>query len=145
MAGALDLQLAELRAGFFDTESVRRSLDAATRKSLSKFGAFVRTRARSSVRKRKKVSEPGAPPSSHEGSLKRLILFAYDPARKSVVIGPARFERGEAPPLLEYGGTVVRQGRDGPRRLVYRPRPFIGPAAAAELPRLGDAIRSAIN
>lgn len=143
--GPFDFGLGELKAGFFDTEAVRRQLDRAARAALSKFGAFVRTRARTSVRKRKAVSAPGGPPSSHEGSLRKLILFAFDPARKSVVIGPARFKRGEAPPLLEYGGTVVRQTRDGPRRMVYRPRPFIGPAAAAELPRLGSLIRSAVR
>ena len=115
------------KAFFFDRAAVERAVDNGTRRALSKFGAFVRQRARTSIRKRKATSKPGSPPSSHEGSLRRLILFAYDPGRKSVVIGPA---------LLEYGGTVARTGRDGNMRVLhYRPRPYMNPAFRAELPK----------
>lgn len=121
---------------FFDRAAVERAVDNGTRRALSRFGSFVRQRARTSIRKRKATSKPGSPPSSHEGSLRRLILFAYDPSRKSVVIGATPFKRGEAPALLEYGGTVTRKGRDGNLRVLhYRPRPFMAPAFKAELPK----------
>lgn len=135
-----DARLEVLQAGFFDTEAVRRAADAVTRAALSRFGAFTRQRARSSIRKRKKVSAPGQPPSSHEGSLKRLILFAYDATRKSVVVGPVKFARGEAPRLLEHGGTTVRGGTSGPRTLTYRARPFVGPAARTELDKFPETL-----
>ena len=98
------------KAMFFDRKAVTDAVDRAARKVLSKFGAFVRTAAKHSIRKRKAVSQPGQPPSSHAGHLRRLIFFGYDPARKSVVIGPTPFRsEAEAPPLLEYGGRAVRQ------------------------------------
>ena len=123
---------------FFDSKAVIGAVDRATHKVFSRFGAFVRTAAKHSIRKRKAVSQPGSPPSSHAGHLRRLIFFGYESARKSVVIGPTPF-RGpaEAPPLLEYGGKARRRGRKG--RMVmatYRPRPFMGPAFEAEKPKL---------
>ena len=123
---------------FFDSKKVLSAVDRGTRKVLSKFGAFVRTTARHSIRKRKAISEPGRPPSSHTGHLKRLIFFGYDTGRRSVVIGPTPF-RGpaEVPGLLEYGGRAVRPDRKGKKVLAtYRPRPFMGPAFDREKPKL---------
>jgi len=127
-----------VKALFFESAAVLQKVDAATRKVLSKFGAFVRTTARHSIRKRRKVSYPGKPPSSHVGTLKRLIFFGYDLSARSVVIGPAPFRSTvEAPPLLEYGGTASRQDRKGRRVLArYAARPFMGPAFAKEQSKL---------
>ncbi|MCC7409956.1 MAG: hypothetical protein IT442_17955 [Phycisphaeraceae bacterium] len=126
----------KIKSLFFDRPAVIGAVDRATRKVLSKFGAFVRTGARHSIRPRKKISAPGSPPSSHEGSLKRLIYFAYEPARRSVVIGPVPFKEGQAPALLEYGGrtTLVRRGKRV--RAHFRGRPFMGPAFEREKPKL---------
>ena len=44
----------EMTQLFFDSKKVRRSVDRATRRVLSRFGSFVRRTARSSIRKRKK-------------------------------------------------------------------------------------------
>lgn len=105
---------------FFDRQVVLDSMDKAERKVLSKFGAFVRKRARTSIRKRKKPSAPGTPPSSHVGSLRRGILFAFEPEQHTVVIGPLFFPKGTGkrtgviqrshtvPEILEYGGTLVK-------------------------------------
>jgi len=49
---------------FFDSKKVVSATDRATRRVLSRFGAFVRRTAKQSIRKRKKVSQPGSPPSS---------------------------------------------------------------------------------
>jgi hypothetical protein len=102
---------------FFDAPKIVAAVDRATRQVLSKFGAYVRTAARSSIRKRRRISEAGSPPSSHTGILKRFLYFGYDPERESVVIGPARTnqifvdgngqpEGGLVPPVLEYGGRI---------------------------------------
>jgi len=48
---------------FFDTKAVMRATDKATRRVLSKFGAFVRRSARSSIRKRKRTSAPASRPA----------------------------------------------------------------------------------
>lgn len=132
---------------FFDRQAVISKVDAATRRVLSKFGAFVRQTAKNSIWKRKRISKPGRPPSSHIGLLRKFIWFGYDADRRSVVIGPARLNqkgRGEAPALLEYGGetTLVRHGRRVRAR--FRPRPFMGPAFEKEIPQLPAMWRGSI-
>jgi len=141
----IDLRIKNL---FFDKPAVVRKVDATTRRVLSKFGAFVRRAARSSIRKRKRVSAPGQPPSSHTGLLKRFIWFGYDPRKESVVIGPARLSqngRGEAPALLEYGGVTPVTHRGKRRQGKVRPRPFMNPAFENELPKLPAMWRDSIR
>ena len=126
---------------FFDTDRVKRAADTATRKVLSKAGAFIRTAAKSSIRKRKAISAPGQPPSSHTGLLKKFIFFGYDANRKTVVVGPMRLNQkiGAAPEALEHGGasTVVsgRRGKRRKRRIRIAARPFMGPAMRQEMPK----------
>jgi hypothetical protein len=134
--------LKEMKGSFFDAPKVVRAVDKATRRVLSKFGAYVRTAAKSSIRKRKKASAAGCPPSSHTGLLKKFIFFGYDTATRSVVIGPIRLNStdGTAPAALEYGGmTRITTRRKGPRITVSAKivsRPFMHPALQKELPKL---------
>lgn len=134
----IQLSLKAAKAGFFDRDAVTKAVDRTTRRVLSKFGAFVRTRSRTSIRKRKGISPPGKPPHSHTGLLRDLIFFSYDQDRQSVVIGPVRLGRGtgEAPAALEYGGrsTIRRRGKSV--RVTIGPRPYMQPAFDAELPGL---------
>ncbi len=131
-----------MKALFFDAPAVVRSVDAATRRVLSRFGAFVRSSARQSMRRRKAASPPGSPPSVHKGQIKKFLWFAYDPARRSVVIGPEALPGGKAiaPEVLEYGGTErIKTGTTKRRKTVtarYAARPFMGPALAKERPKL---------
>lgn len=133
---------------FFDDSKIERAVERANKRNLSKVGAFIRRRARSSIRKRKKVSRPGEPPSSHATnrtlSIKN-ILFGFDAVNESVIVGPVTLRRGsgKAPSLLEFGGstTTIRRGRRDTfggraitsKRVKYRPRPFMGPALDAEV------------
>ena len=133
---------------FFTSKAVLSATDRATRRVLSKFGAYVRRTAKSSIRKRKAISRPGKPPSSHTGLLKRFILFGYDPTRRSVVIGPLRLTRGgrgDAPRALEEGGTsrLVRRGRK--KRVKIKARPFMGPAMEREKPKLPQMWRNSVS
>ncbi len=136
---------------FFDSKTVRRKTDKATRRVLSRFGAFVRQTAKRSIRKRKKTSEPGKPPSSHTGLLKKFIFFGFDVVRRSVVIGPVRLTqkgRSEAPAVLEYGGvvTMTARRREGKKRRAHiRPRPFMGPAMKKEKPQLPGLWRDSVK
>jgi hypothetical protein len=136
---------------FFDKGAVLRAVDRAERQVLSKAGAFVRRRAKSAVRKRKRVSEPGQAPSSHAGHLRRLILFGYDRAASSVVIGPLLFRSRSSPTvpeLLEFGGVVTRERKKGRRRrrtMRYRPRPFMGPALEAEAPNFPSLWKDSVR
>ena len=143
----IGLTLSQVKAGFFDRQAVLSATTRAEGQVLSRFGAFVRQRARTSIKARHAISRPGAPPSSHVGLLKQFILFAYDATRRSVVIGPARLnaKTGDAPRLLEYGGSAVRLRQGHVVRCQYRPRPYMTPAFARELPGLPPLWRDAIR
>lgn len=141
------------RLVFFDRDKVLRAVDDATRRRLSRFGAFVRTRAQRSMRRRRGVSKPGSPPYSHSGELRKLLYFGFDAEARSVVIGPVPFKEGEVPELLEFGGDVPRQRwnwdtrrRDGDEYLAhYEPRPFMRPAFEAELGKVPDLFKNAVG
>jgi len=133
----IGMSLQAAKQGFFDRALVQQKVAAAERKVLSRFGAFVRQRAKTSIKKRKGTSPPGQPPHSHVGLLRKFVLFAYDPGRQSVVIGPTLLRAGaQAPRLLEHGGEATLETKRGRKRARYRPRPFMGPAFAAEKPKL---------
>lgn len=121
---------------FFDSEIVKRAMDSARRRALSKFGAYVRTRTKSSIRKRKRISYPGEPPSSHTGRLKKSIFFNYDQKNESVVVGPLRYGKNAAS-TLEHGGTS-----DGK---LYRARPYMIPAFDKELPNAPKLFKDSIK
>lgn len=121
-----------VKRSFFDRAEVLAAVDRGTIRALSKMGAFHRRAQKSLVRYRKKVSEPGKPPSAHrsdkftrtktnrkgetktqsQSPLRELMFFSYDPSSRSVVSGPAKFFKSQvagktAPETLEEGGTVV--------------------------------------
>lgn len=148
------------------------ALDKAERRELSKAGAFVRRSARSSIRKRKRPSAAGKPPSSHTGEYRRSILFGYESKRRSVVIGPsATFGGAEVPSLLEFGGQgpAVKEDRwitpSGPARRgvggkfvsndrvllkkgsrqTYKPRPHMLPALEKEAPNFPKLFRNSVR
>ena len=134
------------RGNFFDRKSVIDATTRAERRVLSRFGAFVRTRDRTSQRRKKAVSDPGAPPSAHVGLVRDLTFFAYDPATRSVVEGPAKLNRpGIVTELLEVGGeaVVMRHGKDA--RAWYRPRPHALPAFEAELEKMPALFKDQIR
>ena len=132
---SFNMTLRAAQEGFFDRDRVTNALDKATAGVLSKFGSFVMTKARQSIKSapkttrsakytyniysRQATSLPGNPPLSHTGKLKENIFFDYDKARKSVVIGPIRLnqvthrgpsfasrQHGLAAETLEYGGII---------------------------------------
>lgn len=128
----------KVRDWFFDSDKVLRAVESAKIKNLSKAGAFVMTRARTSIRpatRRRSVSRPGEKPVSHVGTLKRFIYFSYDPASGSVVVGPAKVGAVvgvDAPHSIEYGGPVIAPGVA--RGVHMAARPFMHPALEAEAP-----------
>ena len=141
------MKLSDAKRAFFDRARVINATTVAERQVLSRFGAYVRQRARTSIKARKAASRPGSPPSSHVGLLKQFILFAYDSTRASVVIGPMRLnaKAGDAPRLLEYGGSALRPKFGKLVRCQYQPRPFMHPAFDRELPHLPPLWRDSIR
>lgn len=149
--------LARFKLGFFDRQKVLKPADRAARRVLSKFGAFVRTTARTSIRYGKKSSAPGAPPTAHRGAsrvktnkkgvskrqayspLRDFLFFAYEPTRQNVVIGPALLrDRGGGRGLqaLEDGGPVTLGKGARAKQVRLRAFPFMGPAFRRELKTL---------
>jgi len=154
---------------FFDRERVVRAMDAATRKALSKGGAFVMRGARKSIKEGKvrargraregktpkvvqRVSTPGSPPYSRTGLLRDRILFAAVPGSSSpsVLVGPERINKStRAPETLEFGGTTVveRRSRNGnAERKTVRidARPYMAPALEREASKLPEQFRNAV-
>jgi hypothetical protein len=103
---------------FFDRAVVIAALEKARYKALYKAGAFVRRRARSSMRRRKRASAPGTPPSAHatEGHSIKTILYAYQGESDSTIVGPVQLNqvnytmagnRTSIPRLHEFGGDLA--------------------------------------
>ena len=134
----IGFKIDQAKTMFFDRKKVERSADRATLRVLSRFGAYVRKTARESIRKRKRASSPGEPPSSHTGLLKRFIFFVFDRAKRSVIIGPTRLAAkvGQAPEALEYGGRSKAAVRGKTYSTFIESRPFMHPAFEQEQPKL---------
>jgi hypothetical protein len=155
----LRFKINDAKSFFFD-RAIVSAVDKASGRVLSKFGAHVRTTAKNLIRspgKKGKPSKPGQPPKNRTGLLKDFIYFVWDPARRSVVIGPARLNganTGKAPEVLEYGGQAIvntrklRRGRSPEREkksVRIEARPFMGPAYAKEAPELPAMWRDSVK
>lgn len=165
----LTMSIGKSKDFFFDRDRVVRAMDAATRKALSKGGAFVMRGARKSIKEGKirsrgraregetpkvvqRVSLPGSPPYSRTGLLRDRILFAavLGTGSPSVVVGPERINKGSgAPETLEFGGTTVverRRSKGGVERKSVRiaARPYMAPALAREASKLPEQFRNAV-
>jgi hypothetical protein len=125
------------KGNFFDADAVLKLMGRTTRKALSKYGAFVRRRAQTSIRYRDKPAAAGQPPSAHRSMtrtktnrktgatkkqqvspLRELIFFSWVPETNGVVIGPVlapqnrrgrdgRPTSGTVPSTLEEGGSIT--------------------------------------
>jgi len=108
---------AGLKNFFFDRRAVVDAIGRAEAKNLSRIGAFLRTRARSLLRRRKATAPAGSPPSVHTAdkvlTLKN-IQFAYEAGNHAVIVGPIKFTTRSnqdmsttLPNLMEFGGRQV--------------------------------------
>ena len=135
---------------FFDKAAVMNQMDTRARVALGKFGALLRKAAIASVKEAppSRHAPAGSAPFSHmtarrrtlnrkrkaEGRAKakpgfkglKHILYAYDPVKRSVIIGPAsnRTRSITIPEILEEG------------KLNVSARPLMGPAFEKTAPRL---------
>ena len=164
----MNLTIQAAKNSFFDRQKVMDAVSKAERARLSKAGAFVRQRAKTSIRYRERPSSPGSPPSAHRSvgrvhkksgkvvhkrqlvsPLREFMFFAYDRVTRSVVIGPALLNgtvTRQALHALEHGGPSVVMERQGKRRaVVVRPRPFMRPALAAEMAKLPELFRNSVR
>jgi hypothetical protein len=124
--------LFKIKQLFFDSATVKRLVDAATLKKLNYIGGLIRKTAQNSMETKKARSDPGKPPNVHTGLLKNNVLYSFDPATCSVVIGPVKMNaKGtDVPRTLECGGNVDIAGKWSlfKKRVVVSPRPYMAPA-----------------
>ena len=165
---SVGIELAKTK--FFDRD-IFAATNKAKAKALSKFGAYVRSDAKKSMKSvrgrvrtvrsgpRKgqkeryyKPAAAGSPPHAIEGLLKKFLFFVYEKDRDSVVIGPAalsnKSRRGDpVPGLHEHGGTqLVKSGRSKRTFIAsYPKRPYMKPAGERNVRKLGDLFRDAIR
>jgi hypothetical protein len=101
-----------------DKALVLKAAADATRIVTGKQGAVVRKTAMWRIRTSRKPSQPGNPPHSHTGILKRFLVYSWDPSTKTTVVGPMAtnqiyFNRhrqpvkGTVPQILEEGGDIT--------------------------------------
>lgn len=108
--------LSHAKSLFFDAAKITKGVNKARMKFLSKAGGLVRKIATRSIRKRKKRSDPGKPPHSHSGRLKKFIFYGLIERgpQSAVVVGPillaGKQNEGShqtTPEILEDGGNVL--------------------------------------
>jgi len=101
----------KVREFFFDSDGVVKKTSEKARSTLRTIGSRTRRKARDLIRfTKKRASKPGQPPRSHTkhpfASI-RNIVYAYEPARQGVVIGPMAIQPNtKVPSTLEGGGRV---------------------------------------
>jgi hypothetical protein len=95
---------------FFDKPFVVRCVDSMTADALAFAGSKIRARARNIIYRRDRPSRPWNPPNRHVASDAYASLtniwFAFDPFRKSVVVGPLLVWNKFDPPVperMEFG------------------------------------------
>lgn len=139
---------------FFREDKLMDAVERAEFRALRWQGGYVRKAAQNRINEGGDSSAPGESPTDQTGKLKNSILFSYEAASHSVVIGPKLIstKRGLIPAALEHGGTtmidstraVYKNGErkfvkdGGKRRIKIEPRPFMGPALEASLSHLSE-------
>ncbi len=94
-----------------DADRIRRKVDQASFNSLGHAGGTIRKTAYRSIRKRKKTSRPGSPPSSPTGRLRRSFRYEVERQTPGVVIGPVNEISGRLWNLHEFGGIARKRRR----------------------------------
>ena len=148
-AGLLELKLKEAKDNFFDRLAIEDKVEKARMRALSRLGAFIRTRAitsmlghrvkkgfgvHSSVSNRQGSAPAGQPPNPHTGDIVKQLEFVYDKALGSVVVGPAKLNKpgGKALEVLEHGGDELLEMAGKVKQAHYAGNPFMAPALEAE-------------
>ena len=120
---------------------VAKAVRKAAWDALRRLGFLVRAKAQEEIKDEAGPSTPPDPPHTHKhqttkrgkprklGQLPQSILYGTpDDGPPSVIIGPSVNVVGTVGAVLEKGGE--RKGDE------YEPRPFMGPALAAEVGEL---------
>lgn len=109
-------------------QRITRAIERANQGWLNSVGYLVAMTAKKSIKRSKKASRPGSPPTTKRGALRRAIRYRVTSDREAVLIGPTYSKVGEVGAAHEHGERYKGQ--------VYPERPFMGPALDEVLPQL---------
>jgi hypothetical protein len=88
-----------------ETKRVRKRAKAASITNLGHAGRYIRGMAMRSIKVSPEPSQPGKPPRTRKGRLKRAIIYAVERPRQKVLVGPSRTDIGRIGQTHEFGGT----------------------------------------
>ena len=95
----------------FDADGLVARAARASVNVLRRMGAYIRRAAQSKVRQSRNPSQPGEPPHTRRGALKRGILFGVDRRTNSVVVGPSIRFVGTSMQAHEFGNAPEKPTR----------------------------------
>ena len=121
----------------FDADGLVARAAKASVDVLRRMGAYIRRAAQSKVRQSRNPSQPGEPPHTRRGALKRGILFGVDRRTNSVVVGPSVRFVGTSLQAHEFGGGYKRER--------YPKRPLMGPSLRESAPHLAKMWENAVK
>lgn len=121
----------------FDADGLVARAAKASVDVLRRMGAYIRRVAQSKVRQSRNPSQPGEPPHTRRGALKRGILFGVDRRTGPVVVGPSIRFVGTSMQVHEFGG--------GYRKERYPKRPLMGPSLRESAPHLAKMWEDAVK
>ena len=121
----------------FDANGLVARAAKASVDVLRRMGAYIRRAAQSKVRQSRNPSQPGEPPHTRRGALKRGILFGVDRRMNSVVVGPSVRFVGTSMQAHEFGGGYKRER--------YPKRPLMGPSLRESAPHLAKMWENAVK
>lgn len=121
----------------FDADGLVARAAKASVDILRRMGAYIRRAAQSKVRQSRNPSQPGEPPHTRRGALKRGILFGVDRRTNSVVVGPSIRFVGTSMQAHEFGGGYKRER--------YPKRPLMGPSLRESAPHLARMWENAVK
>ena len=121
----------------FDADGLVARAAKASVDVLRRMGAYIRRAAQSKVRQSRNPSQPGEPPHTRRGALKRGILFGVDRRTNSVVVGPSVRFVGTSMQAHEFGGGYKRER--------YPKRPLMGPSLRESVPHLAKMWENAVK
>lgn len=118
-------------------ERIARAIEKANAGNLYSVGYLISTIAKGYIKRAAKASQPGDPPTTRKGLLRRAIRYRVAEDKQSVVIGPVASMVGLAGMAQEFGGRY--------RGATYPQRPFMGPALDEALPQIGPQWQGSVH
>ena len=131
-------------------QRILAAAERAEKRMLMHVGGYIRKTAKNMMKKGKGKSSslPGMPPYFWTEIYRQNIRYAYDKARRSVVIGGVSLGGRTTPGTIEYGGIeILTNKRRGTRKIgKYAPRPAMRLALQMAINQaIGAALRNYIT